>query len=347
MSKVESTPTSEQIASWFRTEVAKYQGLADNITATLSSLLKTKGTAFFSVSSRVKTLESILEKFDRKHYGSFEDLTDLVGVRIVVYLESDVAKVCSLIEGAFQVHPDLGVNKSEELAVDQIGYRSVHYICDLGSKRVVLDELAQYRGIKFEVQVRTVLQHAWAEIEHDRSYKFPGDLPPNLRRRLNLLAGTLELVDREFSTLAKDLDEYAKETADSKLAAIPATQELDAAIVSRILDEDPYRKDFDEESGTRLASTVDELVRFGVSDVAQLRSLLSPEFLAEVKNKQTRTKVGLLRKAMIFADVDRYFAQAWARDWRSMTDSTKAMVAKKYGKPKVQEIHNTYLRALQ
>lgn len=346
MNKTKGILSVEDIAAWYRAATSKYQGLADNITAAINSLLKTKGIDFLAVGARVKTLERVLEKFERKKYASFDDLTDMLGVRVIVYLESDVAAVCSVLESAFQVHPDLGADKSEELAVDQIGYRSVHYICDLGTKRVALDELAQYGGMRFEIQVRTILQHAWAEIEHDRSYKFPGDLPPALRRRLNLLAGTLELVDREFSTLAKDLDEYAKQTANLEPSKMPQTQELDALLVSRILDKEPYKANLVESGATPpLASTVDELVRFGVTDVAQLRALLSPEFLAEFKRNPIGTKVGILRRAMMFADVDKYFAQAWNRDWHGMSSSTSAMLNQKYGAEKMKEIHERYLRS--
>lgn len=81
-----------------------------------------------------------------------------------------------------------------------------------------LPEFAPYEGLTFEIQVRTVLQHAWAEIEHDRSYKFSGVLPTPIQRRLNLLAGVLEIVDREFVVLANEIDRYADEVAQKTRA---------------------------------------------------------------------------------------------------------------------------------
>jgi hypothetical protein len=63
--------------------------------------------------------------------------------------------------------------------------------------------LEPLRGQQFEVQIRTVLQHAWAEFEHDIRYKgtIPDAHAPDLDRRLTLAAGLLELADREFSTI--------------------------------------------------------------------------------------------------------------------------------------------------
>jgi ppGpp synthetase/RelA/SpoT-type nucleotidyltranferase len=58
-----------------------------------------------------------------------------------------------------------------------------------------------------------VLQHACAEIEHDRNYKFSGVLPTLLQRRLYSLAGLLEIVDREFVALASEVDRYSEEVA--------------------------------------------------------------------------------------------------------------------------------------
>lgn len=346
MSQEEKLSSPEDIATWYRATAPTFQSLADNVTATLTSLLKTKGVAFLAVVARVKTLESILEKLARKKYSSAAEVTDLLGARVILYLESDVEAVCGLLESAFQTHPDLGVDKSEELAVDQMGYRSIHFICELGGRRTALDELAQYKGLKFEIQVRTVLQHAWAEIEHDRSYKFPGDLPPLYRRRLNLLAGTLELLDREFSTLAKDLDEYAKRPVASKQKIPETSAELDPILVSKFLDQGPYQERLDQTAKANpIASTVDELRKFGVNSINELAQLLSPEFVAALKTMDGKTtKVGILRKAMMFNDIDKYFAQAWPRSWRGMSASSKAMLGKKYGQSKLDSVLEQYLK---
>lgn len=334
-------PAIDEVASWYRDAEPRFKALADIVAATINSLLKEQRVAYLAVSARVKTLESILEKFSRKSYESYKDLTDFLGVRVIVYLDSEISTVCQLLEKAFQAHPELGVDKSEELAVDQIGYRSVHYICDLGNKRLELPELSQYKGLKFEVQIRTVLQHAWAEIEHDRSYKFSGDLPQILRRRLNLLAGTLELVDREFSTLAKDLDEHARQETKKKPIEVNDSQELSPEVVSQFLNSLPFGKDVRSEGkNSSLASMFEELTSFGLLNVEDLRNIFSPEFLTEVAIDSPGTKVGVLRRAMMFNDVDKYFDRAYKKSFSGLSKQTKDMLQRRYGKQKLNEIVN-------
>lgn len=103
-------------------------------------------------------------------------------------------------------------NKADMLATDKVGYLSVHYVLQLSKKRLELVEYKEYENLKCEVQVRTLLQHAWAEIEHDKNYKFAGVLPNEIKRRFYLVAGALELMDYEFDKLSRDIDEYAKKT---------------------------------------------------------------------------------------------------------------------------------------
>jgi hypothetical protein len=81
------------------------------------------------------------------------------------------------------------------------GYRSLHYVCRA--------EGGLPAEARFEIQVRTLLEHAWAEIEHDLGYKSPEAIPAAARRRLHRLAGLLELADQEFGAIRRELDAYA------------------------------------------------------------------------------------------------------------------------------------------
>lgn len=81
-----------------------------------------------------------------------------------------------MITGSFNIDEKNSLDKKILLASDQIGYRSVHFVCDLGAQRSGLPEFKDLGGLKFEIQVRTLLQHAWAELAHDRNYKFSGTL---------------------------------------------------------------------------------------------------------------------------------------------------------------------------
>lgn len=187
-----------------------YESLAKEVERTLERLLVSNGIPYLSVKGRAKSVESFIQKCDRKRYvDPFVQTTDFAGVRAILYIESDVAKVAGVVRREFVVHPNDSPDKLGELGTDRVGYRSQQFVCDLGAARCAPSENREYEGKRFEVQVRTPLQHAWAEIDHGRRYKFQGALPADLERRLNLIAGMLEVADREFADVARLIDEHA------------------------------------------------------------------------------------------------------------------------------------------
>src|SRR5258708_36248047 len=81
---------------------------------------------------------------------------------------------------------------------EKFGYQSVHYLVKLRANRTALPEYARFSGLVAEVQVRTVLQHAWAEIEHDIQYHSAEAIPAAIRRRVMSRAGMLEIAEHGF-----------------------------------------------------------------------------------------------------------------------------------------------------
>lgn len=230
-----------------------------------------------------------------------------------------------------------------------MGYRSVHLICDLGKRREALPEFTDYAGLVFEVQVRTVLQHAWAEIEHDRKYKFSGVLPEDMQRRLNLVAGQLEFADRELDSLATSIDAYGKDISartktgslDIPIDSVSLAQFLKAR-KERIHSLD-WKLPFDRASELAL---IDELKSFGITTLEQLDTFFSKEFIKAFEIHKPAgspaTDLGLLRSAMMFADVNRYFETAWKNRWRGWTQSSRNLVASKYGQEVVTRLSKKY-----
>jgi putative GTP pyrophosphokinase len=198
--------------TWYSNHEHTYKSLAEIIAATLKALLKNNKIDYVDIPCRAKAIESFQEKIRRKKYKDPKcEMTDLAGVRVIAYIEEDVARVSKIIQSSFNVHADSSIDKTKVLGEDRFGYRSVHYVCDIGRSREALPEFSPYKDLLFEIQVRTALQHTWAEIEHDRSYKFSGDLPVKIKRRFHLVAGLLELADREFDELTKEIDSYKTE----------------------------------------------------------------------------------------------------------------------------------------
>jgi putative GTP pyrophosphokinase len=102
-----------------------------------------------------------------------------------------------MVECEFVIDWENSVDKGELLSPDRFGYLSVHYVASLSPSRLALPEYKQYGSIKAEIQVRSILQHAWAEIERGLGYRNQ-TMPGRVRRRFSMVAGLLEMADKEF-----------------------------------------------------------------------------------------------------------------------------------------------------
>ncbi|OMO21239.1 GTP pyrophosphokinase [Vibrio lentus] len=170
----------------------------------LEELLKQNGIKYHLVESRVKDVESFAEKVVRptKNYvDPLNQITDLSGLRVIVYYQDDVEKVAHLIEREFDKIECENRHQIENYDVESFGYLSLHYIVKLNNVRGTLPEWSGFNEIKSEIQIRTVLQHGWATISHAMQYKKEDDVPKFLRRKLYRLAGLFELADEEFISL--------------------------------------------------------------------------------------------------------------------------------------------------
>jgi len=293
---------------WYSQNREKYEGLTSIIHSTLESLIAAKSIDYLSVSSRTKTIESFKEKLDRKSYSNPQkQATDLSALRVITFIENDIQKVISVIKSSFKIHEDKSLDKTEELGVDKFGYRSVHFICEIGDDRKSLPEFAPYQDLLFEIQVRTVLQHAWAEIEHDRNYKFSGVLPEKIRRRFHLVAGMLELADNEFNRLAKEIDNYSKEIKQKTKEG-----DLDLELTSTSLIE-YFDKLFDiKKVATSVDSrqkeskkAIEELNDYGIQTIKDLDNLFNENLKSMLKKDPGRTLLGYVRNSMMLSDIDK------------------------------------------
>ena len=123
-----------------------------------------------------------------------------MGLRVITFYTDEVDKVAAIAKRIFDIDWQESVDKRKLHQVDSFGYSSLHYICQLKSG-----------GPRFELQMRTALQHVWSTIEHDTGYKGDVKIPPEYIRQFNRLAGMLELVDDEFSRLRTVLTDYRRQ----------------------------------------------------------------------------------------------------------------------------------------
>jgi len=267
------------------------------VRARLEERLRAKpGLDLHSVTSRVKARASLAGKLARpdKTYRSLWDVTDLFGLRVILFFEDSVDKRRQRDAGGF-------------------GYRSLHYVCSFGG-----DALPP--AARFEIQLRTALQHAWAEIEHDLGYKAEDRIPVGARRRFSRVASLLELADSEFVAVREDLERY-RLSLPARVADRAGDVPLDRLSWVTLLDE-PEVRNVDASVAERLGRPLGDQPFF-------------PEYLLKMLDAVGLTSVGAVRDALgrhgerIPKMVGPYFAFAGAT-WAMSPDQMPA-VERGYG----------------
>ncbi|MBE6014387.1 MAG: (p)ppGpp synthetase [Lachnospiraceae bacterium] len=162
--------------------------------------------------SRIKDRNSLAEKLERKgdKYESMTDVTDLLGVRVITYYTTDISKVAALVEKEFEIDWDNSVDKRKSLASDQMGYMSIHYICRIPKSMHTDETCPKLNEYRFEIQLRTALQHVWATVNHDTGYKSEIEVPKIYIRQITRLAGLLEIADEEFAKIIGEITDYRR-----------------------------------------------------------------------------------------------------------------------------------------
>jgi ppGpp synthetase/RelA/SpoT-type nucleotidyltranferase len=177
----------------------------------LPQILADESIDVAQLEGRTKSIESFTNKIVRKgekYDNPLTDIKDLVGLRVILYYPADVEAVGSVIEREFTVDWDHSVRQGADVDPDRFGYRSDHYVVQLGAQRHSLAEWKPFADDCVEIQVRTVMQHAWAAVDHKIRYKGP-DLPAQLQRRLARLSALLEVADEQFASLQSASDEVS------------------------------------------------------------------------------------------------------------------------------------------
>ncbi|MGH8467512.1 MAG: GTP pyrophosphokinase [Gammaproteobacteria bacterium] len=233
-----------------------FEDLAAVVGRIVEESLKRRGIKVHSVQSRAKDPTSFGKKAalpseadpTRPRYGRpIEEITDLAGVRVITYFPSTLAHIDRMLADEFRV-----VERSDKGAVlieeDRFGYQSIHYVVKLSPQRSLLPEYTRFSDAITEIQVRTILQHAWAEIEHDIQYKSAAVIPTEIRRRFLTLAGMLEIADREFQAIQDEdrrLTEHARsQVAGGRLTEVEITPDALRAFLDQRLGPDGRISDF-------------------------------------------------------------------------------------------------------
>lgn len=191
----------EMILEEYREQLPVFEQMKTEVLRVLREALDRSGLVVTAIEARIKTEESLRGKLALKgaKYATLSDITDILGARIITFYTDDVDRIAAMAEQLFEIDWDNSVDKRMLHQLDSFGYNSLHYICRLPGY-----------DFRFELQLRTTLQHAWASINHDNGYKTGVEIPREYLRRINRLAGILEMADDEFSRIRTEITDYRR-----------------------------------------------------------------------------------------------------------------------------------------
>ena len=286
--------------------------VAEDFIGLVTTILDDAGINYLSVTGRAKSVASFADKASRTLDGvpvytdPLTEITDQIGLRVITYVHSDVAAVAELLDDQVAVLDDRDMGR-ETASEGRFGYASRHLLVSLDAARESQPAYESLRGRRAQVQIRTVLQHAWAEFEHDIRYK--GDIPDehvrDFDRRFTLAAGLLELADREFSTIRDRLQAgmtgQAQEAEDDDPRISP--RELAAFLAGQYADAGWSRTD-------HYAWISGLLLELGITSLHELGEVLRPIDGAAINDRMDyRYPPGAVRRlddALLAAFGERY-----------------------------------------
>ena len=308
-----------------------YESFAEVVRAVLVEALQSRQLKMASVEARAKALDSFQAKAGTpvegdpnrpKYANPLTEITDLAAARVITFFLKDIEHVDRLIRDEFHV-----LERTDKAALllqeDRLGYQSVHYIVALRSNRTSLPEYSRYSALKAEIQLRTVLQHAWAEIEHDIQYKSVETIPADIRRRFTALAGLLEIADREFQAVqAEDerLRQQARRSvAQGRLEEVEITRDALKAYLDKKLGPDGRMPSASYDWTAKM------LRRLGFRNFGKIEEAIGRYDHDEVSRTVYGTRQGQLTRFedMIlaamgqgFIDSHEWAQQGWWRNWK-------------------------------
>lgn len=300
----------DNILEQYDRECHLYISFTNKLKALIEEILEANGLRIHSVTHRVKSRDSLQRKLlsQETKYSDLHDITDTAGLRITTYYEDDVDTIGRLINLEFAIDEPNSIDKRTQLDPDRFGYLSLHHVISLPTKRCELAEYRRFLGLKAEIQTRSILQHAWAEIEHDLGYKSRQEVPRSTRRKFSRLAGLLELADQEFISIREELDSYEKEVPKT-IEQTPQLVTIDKASLIAFTYNNKTVTKLDnsivsifnctlEKDDSIIPDIIPRLEYFGVETIAELESLLVQYSDFVVSFAQNRFSSGIRHKRL-------------------------------------------------
>ena len=275
-----------------------YKDLASVVGRIIEECLAKRGIKIHSVQYRAKepnsfgrkaAIPSEADPTKPQYPKPLEQITDLAGVRVITHFPGTLADIDRLLQEEFEVL-ERSDKRQELIEEDRFGYQSIHYLVRIKSARARLAEYERFAPAIAEIQVRTILQHAWAEIEHDIQYKSAVAIPAEIHRRFMALAGMLEIADREFQAI-QDTDrqltvEARKMVKRGDLAGVEITPDALKLFLDKRLGSDARISEWTYNWLTRLVK------KLGFRDLKQVEAAIADYSDDRLSNFATGSRQG-------------------------------------------------------
>jgi putative GTP pyrophosphokinase len=287
--RLKELDTSKQqiLLAQYDDQINLYHNFCDRIKTLLEHILDESAIKVHSITCRVKDRLNYQRKINQKdtHYETLNDVTDIAGLRVITYFSDQVDKVAEIVQREFEIDQQNSIDKRLILDPDRFGYLSLHYVVKLSAPRRQFPEYRSFEHCKAEIQIRSILQHAWAEIEHDLGYKTASTVPRTIRRNFSRLAGLLEVADDEFINIRQSLETYAKDIP-SAILSYPEKVTIDKLSLSDFIKRNPLILKLDQAIANNLhyeqlitlqdliLRDVEYLNYFSIQTIAELSELL-------------------------------------------------------------------------
>lgn len=269
--------------------IGMLERFSKSLISEISTLLNENSiTLGVPIESRVKTIESLIEKSERKskNISTIFEIDDLIGIRLILLFHSDVENVESILLKNFNIIER--EDAADRLDEDQFGYQSKHFLVKMPDSWLKIPSLAGFGNIKAEIQVRTLSQHIWAAVSHKLQYKSENSVPPDLRRAINRASALLEMVDLEFDRVMNQRREYQQKIASEE----EANAGLNVDILIKILDE---TLPIENKKGTeRYSELLIDLQNLGVDNSEKLKNIIAENISYALQEDKRRVKSGEL-----------------------------------------------------
>lgn len=193
-----------QLRNEYESKIGLFNQLIKTVKFSVSQEIHNQQIKIHSFNHRIKGFDSFVKKIREKGVKEpFQEITDVVGLRIVCLFRSDVKDIEAIVEKNFEI-----IEKDDKIYgvdVNIFGYMTLKYKAKL---KDVQSDYKDIKGIPIEIQIRTTAQDAWASISHYLDYKNESAIPIHLKLDFYALSGLFYVADTQFEILRQEVTKH-------------------------------------------------------------------------------------------------------------------------------------------